>query len=40
MGPANVLSYQTEEKSYILSANREIDEIALYEVEEGETTVI
>ena len=40
VGPANVLSYQTEEKSYILSANREINEIALYEVEEGETTVI
>lgn len=40
VGPANVLSYQTEEKSYILSANREIDEIALYEVEEVETTVI
>ena len=33
VGPANVLCYKKEETDYILSANREIDEIALYKVE-------
>lgn len=33
IGPANVLYYENNGKNYILSANREIDEIALYEVE-------
>lgn len=33
VGPANVLHYTNDGKDYILSANREIDEIALYKVE-------
>jgi hypothetical protein len=33
VGPANVLHYEYEGEDYILSANREIDEIALYKVE-------
>ena len=33
IGPANVLHYTNDGKDYILSANREIDEIALYKVE-------
>lgn len=33
VGPANVLHYEKEGTDYILSANREIDEIALYKVE-------
>lgn len=33
VGPANVLCYTYEGAAYILSANREIDEIALYKVE-------
>ncbi len=32
VGPANVFSYKHEGKTYIVSANREIDEIAWYEV--------
>lgn len=33
VGPANVLHYTNNGEDYILSANREIDEIALYKVE-------
>ena len=33
VGPANVLHYTNDGEDYILSANREIDEIALYKVE-------
>ena len=33
IGPANVLHYTNDGEDYILSANREIDEIALYKVE-------
>ena len=33
VGPANVLHYKNNGEDYILSANREIDEIALYKVE-------
>lgn len=33
VGPANVLHYTNGGEDYILSANREIDEIALYKVE-------
>lgn len=33
VGPANVLCYNYNSNQYILSANREIDEIALYKVE-------
>ena len=33
VGPANVLHYEKDGTDYILSANREIDEIALYKVE-------
>lgn len=34
VGPANVLAYEHNGGQYILSANREIDEIALYQVQE------
>ena len=33
VGPANVLHYTNDGEDYILSENREIDEIALYKVE-------
>ena len=33
VGPANILHYTNDGEDYILSANREIDEIALYKVE-------
>ena len=33
-GPANVLYFEEDEKSYLLAANRETDEIALYELNE------
>lgn len=33
VGPANVLAYEHNKDQYILSANREINEIALYKVE-------
>ena len=36
VGPANVLHYTNNGEDYILSANREIDEIALYKVEKIE----
>ena len=38
VGPANIFCYQAGRKEYIVSANREIDEIAFYEVlnEKGE----
>ncbi len=33
VGPTNVACYEYEGKSYIVSANREIDEIAWYSIE-------
>lgn len=34
VGPANVMHYEKDGKDYVLSANREINEIALYQLEQ------